>query len=121
MYALILSGHVIAAIATIVLVAYALYIVVRGNSAQYRFSALALAGVASFEVISGTVLTLLSPELTALSLVPHIVSYLGICIAVEMLLFMRMKENSMVFPFAVTASPMLIGTFVFGLALFAGA
>ena len=119
-YTGLLVLHIAAAIATIGLIANALYIVLRGREAWYRFSALALAGVAAFEIISGTALTLLSPELTAASLTFHIVAYLGICAGVEALLFIKMKKISLPFPLAATASPVFASVCMFALALYAG-
>ncbi len=116
-YGVVLVLHIIASVLTGVAIAYVLYNTARGKSANYRASALALGSIAGFQIFSGTILTVLSPELTAASLVPHMALYLGVCLAVEALLFIRAKNISLVLPLGRSLSPMFASVVIFAAAV----
>ena len=128
LYPLILLLHIGAACITIGLAAYALYVLWQGKSASYRTSALTLGFVAAFQVFSGTVLAVLSPELSAVYLSTHIAAYIGACMFIEALLFVRMsirqaqdKQNiALTFPTKLAASPVLASLVLFVGAFAAG-
>ncbi|MDB5225486.1 MAG: hypothetical protein JWL87_438 [Candidatus Adlerbacteria bacterium] len=107
LYQAILALHLLATIATLVAIGYALYSVVRKREDSYARAALWLGGIAAFEVLTGTALAVLSPTLLASSLVMHIALYLGVCVGVEALVFARMKQVSRLLPVEVAASPVL--------------
>lgn len=111
LHAVILGSHIIAACITGVIIFYALYIAARGTATLYRNAALSLGFVAAFEVLSGTVLALISPELSAASLGLHIALYIGVCIIVESILFMRMSIR--LFPLRATATPVCASLLLF--------
>ena len=93
LYSIVLGLHLFAAATTGVILLFALYILVRSRGEWYRLAALALAGVAVFEVASGVVLTTLSPTITATELSGHLALYLGVCLAVETFLYIRSLEK----------------------------
>lgn len=91
-YGVILGLHIGAAIATIVIIAFALYALVGEKTASYRPYALSIGVFAVFQVASGTLLAALSPNISLLELAAHMVAYLIVCSAVELLLFERMRR-----------------------------
>jgi hypothetical protein len=117
MYALALFLHLGIAAATGVVIAGALYALLRAKAGAYRMLALLLGSIAALEVISGTVLAVASPELLAAALSLHIVEYLGVCAAVEALLFIRMKNVSLTFPLVASTSPVFASCAIFFAAL----
>ena len=117
LYTAILFIHISALFVTLAVGAYALYAVAFSKSEHYRTSAVLLGCIAAFEVFTGTTLALLSPTLSASALTLHIALYLGACLAVELLLFARVKKISGIFPLAATASPVLASVCLFIAAL----
>lgn len=113
MYASVLFLHILAACATVAAGVWALYVVAVSQESWYRRTALAIGCIAAFEVFSGTVLAVLSPELSAAALSLHIAVYLGVCAALEALLFVRMKNISPVFPVAAVVSPVFASVCLF--------
>lgn len=120
MYAIVLGLHLTAAAATGLTIAYALYALARRMDAAYRLSALLLGSVAAFEVLSGTALAVLSPSLSAVALSAHIFEYLGVCLVVEAVLFIRMQKVSLVFPMRLVVSPVLASVALFVAAIHGG-
>ena len=128
-YPVILALHILAACITIGLAAYAVYTLWQDRNTAYRSLALAIGAVAAFEVFTGTALAVLSPELSAVYLSTHIAAYIGACMFIEALLFVRMsirqaqdKQNiALTFPTKLAASPVLaslvffVGAFAAGL------
>ena len=112
-YSIILALHLTAAAVTGVIIFFALFAVLRGKSAWYKTAALALGSIAAFEVFSGTLLAIVSPTISATSLSLHIFEYLGVCLAVEALLFVRMKKVSLTFPLQAASLPALVSVLLF--------
>ena len=113
LYTGILAFHIIAACTTGFVLVAALYIAWRGLSTMYSRLALVLGSIAAFEVATGTLLAVLSPTLSAVALSAHIAAYLGVCLAVEVLLFVKMQKIALHFPVIATASPVLASTLLF--------
>ena len=120
LYPLVLLLHIGAACITIGLAAYALYVLWQGKSTSYRACALGLGLVAAFQVFTGTMLAVLSPELSAVYLSTHIAVYVGACLIVETFLFVRMQRVTLVFPLKLAASPVLASLVFFVGAFAAG-
>lgn len=116
-YALVLALHIIAAFATGVVIAYALYALWRTKATSYRLCVLSLGFIAALQVFTGTVLALLSPTLLAASLSIHIFEYLGVCFVVELLLFVRMQKMRIVFPIRSVSSPVVASVLLFAAAI----
>lgn len=112
-YLLVLALHLGAAALTGVAIVYALQALVCNKSQSYRTAALSLGFIAAFEVLSGTVLAIVSPDLSASALSAHIVEYLGVCLVVESLIFVQMKKISFAFPLQLTLSPVLASCLLF--------
>lgn len=117
LYTAILVSHIAAACATGAVGAYALYALVRGKSGSYRLLALMIAYIAGFEVASGTLLAVISPDVTAAYLASHIALYLGACFVIELLLFVRMRKALPRAPIALAASPVCASLVLFVAAL----
>ncbi len=105
MYGAILIVHIIGAIATGALAIYACTAMILGNAAIYRRVALVLGMIATFEVVTGTALAVLSANITIASVCDNIAYYLVGVAVVEALLFMRMRGVRIRFPFAQTLAP----------------
>lgn len=120
MYTGILALHVLATIATVGALGYALYSLHRKIETAYRKAALAIGSIAAFEVVSGTLLAVLSTTVTAAGLVIHIAAYLGFCLAVEALLFNRIRKTSVSFPVGAVTVPVLASLSFFVAALQSG-
>ncbi len=116
-YAFMLAFHISNALVTGLVVLYTLYAAVRNRESQYRTLALMLGFVAALQVATGTMLAILSPELSALSLLFHIVAYLGACAAVELFLFAKMQKVSLVFPLKLATAPVLMSVAFFAAAI----
>lgn len=119
-YVFILALHLLTACVTACVMAYAIFALWRGREASYRACAIVLGLIAALEVGTGTALALLSPVLSASALALHIFEYLGVCLAVEALIFVRMQKMSLVFPLSFAASPVLASVVFFIAALGAG-
>ena len=112
-YLVVLALHLAAALVTGLVIVYALFALWRQKSDSYRLCALLLGSIAGFEVLSGTVLAIVSPTFSASALSIHIFEYLGVCLVAEWLLFARMRKVSLAFPLAAAASPVLASIALF--------
>ena len=99
--------HIIGALATGMVGAYALVALWNHFAEKYRFVAVVLGGLAAFEVLSGTTLSVLSLQISAASLCSRIVLYLSLVFVIEGLLLYRMHRDSLVFPLVATFTPIL--------------
>ncbi len=113
-YAILLSAHLVAAAASVGIVGYALYALFKQRTTHYRPVALGLGALAGFEIATGTLLASISTELLAVSLTLHIVAYVGVCLATEGLLFVRMRGTTLTFPALPVLSPVFasVGLFI---------
>jgi hypothetical protein len=94
MYEALLTTHLVGAGVTAVVAAAASVRMWVGHTNTYRPHAIALGAIAGFEVLTGVLLALLSPEITALSLCANVALYLSAVFAIEGLLFIRIKQNA---------------------------
>ncbi len=107
MYAAILIVHIGGAVATAGIALYACVAMVRRDDAVYRTVALVLAAIASFEVVTGTALAVMSAHVTVASVCGNIALYVAAVACVEVILFMRMRGSIVRFPLAQTVSPIV--------------
>lgn len=105
MYSAILIVHIAGAVATGIVTLYASGAMLLKRSELYRRLALVLAAVASFEVVTGTALAVLSANVTVASVCGSIALYVAAIACVEVILFMRMNGSGVRFPFAKTIAP----------------
>jgi hypothetical protein len=94
LFATILLLHIAAAIVTGMVSLGALYIAVSSKFEWYRSTALFLAGIAAFEVVTGTILIGLTPNISSAYLQGHIALYLSYCLTVEVLLYIWKASRS---------------------------
>ncbi len=119
-YASVLAAHVVVACITGLVASYALVILWQRSERWYRAISVTLATLATFEVLSGTVLSITSPTITAASLCANIALYISAICAVEILLFLRMNDVSVRFPVTRVTLPLassvlvLMGAVVYG-------
>ena len=99
--------HIIGACATSLVGAYALVALWNSWNEKYHLAALVLGAFATFEILTGTALALISLHVSAASVCERIALYLGLVALIEFLLFKRMKKISRVFPIAPVVSPIL--------------
>ena len=117
MISLTLFLHLAVALLTGCIIACSLSALILKTEGWYRNLALSLGIVASLQILSGTLLALLSPSLSAASLSLHIGEYLGICLVMETLLFIHMRKISLPFPTLASASPVFVSLLLFSAAL----
>ncbi len=94
LYSVVLATHIFAACVTVVVVGGSLYSIVRRAADFYKPLGLALAAIAFIETVSGGLLTALNPELSVLKVGLHLLAYLGVCLVVEGLLFVRVRSQA---------------------------
>ncbi len=104
-YAIFLVLHIVGACVTGLVALYAGAALWQGREAGYRGSATALGLLAGFEVLSGVMLSMLSVEVSALSLCANIALYLSVIALFEVLLFARIQKTSLAFPTRLALSP----------------
>ena len=97
--------HIAGACITALVGAYAFAMLWRREEGMYGICASVLGAVAGFEVVTGTMLSILSLNITALSLCANIAVYLSIVLFLDALLFVRAKKISVRFPAATALSP----------------
>ncbi len=115
MYDVILTIHLAGAGVTAFIAAGAGAALWHRSATAYRPHAIVLGAIAGFEILTGIVLAIVSPEITALSLCTNIALYLGAIFALEALIFARLRESATAFP-RLALSPIALS-----LVLFAGA
>ena len=104
-YGIVLAVHIAGACVTALIGAYAVAMLWQREEGKYSLCASVLGFVAGFEVVTGTLLSVLSLQVTALSLCANMVVYLSIVLFLEAALFVRMKKISIRFPAASVFSP----------------
>ncbi|MBC7836860.1 hypothetical protein H7X87_03735 [Acetobacteraceae bacterium] len=91
-YGIVLGLHITAAIVTLGVIAYALNALLQKHVPAYKNAARAVAFLAIFEVLSGTLLVGLSHIGFTSHFLIHIAAYLLVCAATELLLIERMRR-----------------------------
>lgn len=120
MYETVFALHIAGALATGVVGAYSLVALWNGMANKYSLCATILGAFAGFEVLSGTALSVLSLKISAVSLCSRIFLYLGLVAIIETILFIKMKDSPVEFPFTKVLSPiasslvLLLGALVLG-------
>jgi hypothetical protein len=117
-YGIVLLIHILLAVTAGALILYILAAVSLNHSSSYTFLAKILAAATSAQIVSGTVLAVMSPTLTAASLSAHIFLFLSICGAVEGLLMYKMRMHA--FPMFNVAYSLCLSVFAFGLVVTLG-
>lgn len=92
LYTATLVLHIIVACVSIAALVYTVYVLVRGNEAWYKRLSLSIAALAGVQTVSGFLLAVLSPTLSALTVGQHLIAYLGICLIAETALVLRMRK-----------------------------
>ena len=104
-YENVLVVHIVGALATAGAGAYALVSLWNYWSGSYRKSALVLGALATFEIVTGTLLAVFSLRISAASVCERLVLYLALVAIIELLLFRRMSKFSIGFPAAKVIAP----------------
>jgi hypothetical protein len=107
LYQMIFVLHILGALLTGVIGSYALVQLWNKTAENYRKSALMLGGIASFEVLTGTILSVVSPQISAASLCGRIFLYLAIVGVIESVLFSRMNKIALRIPIHHILSPFI--------------
>ena len=115
--AIFLTLHIAGAIVTLIIASYSTIVLWNTFHARYRACASILGALAGFEVITGVMLSIISPQITAFSLCKNIVLYLSLVVILEIILCIRMRKTLLTFPWARVLSPILTSLFAFGVAL----
>lgn len=115
-YQLVLALHLVGALATAIIALYALYALRINKGELFRKIAITVGGLAAFEILSGTLLAVLSSELTTKMVCNRLAIYLGVVATVEVMIFHAMKKTSTAFPVRTSLSPVTFGMGLFFLA-----
>lgn len=107
LYEIIFVLHILGALLTGVIGSYAIVQLWNKSSENYRLTALVLGGVASFEILTGTVLSVLSIQISAASLCGRIFLYLALVGIIESILFARMNKIAIRIPVTQIFSPLV--------------
>lgn len=113
LYSSILVAHILGAVGTGLCGATALYLLAQNRAHLFSFSALTLAMFGVFQTLSGALLALVSPSVTALSLCDNLALYIVPLIALELLLALRMRHFGVTVPSRVTFTPIAGSVAVF--------
>ena len=120
LYEIILTIHLVGAALTGILASYAGVLLYQNRTSSYRSTSLSLGFLASFEILTGMALAVISTNISAPSLCANIGAYLLVVAVVEALIFTRMKKISMKFPFKEILTPIVASLSFFLAALVGG-
>jgi len=119
-YSILLSLHIVGALATGISAAYACVILWNGISDKFRFYAQVLGLLAGLEIVTGTALSVLSAQISAGTVCERVALYLAVVAIIEALLFARMRGLSITFPMPAVLTPSAAGLALLGAALAMG-
>lgn len=105
MFTAILTAHIIGALLTALVALYACVAIVARQEVLYRAVATSLGALAAFEVVTGTLLAVISPSITAVSVCGNIAIYLAVVGLVLSLVYIRIRQVAQRFPVANTLAP----------------
>jgi hypothetical protein len=105
---------------TFVFGGYTLKVLFKNEASLLSFCAVTLAGLAVFQTVSGALLAILSPSVTALSLCDNLALYLTPLIALELLIASRMNRAGIPLPFSKTIAPVMGSVVAFCLLVVVG-
>lgn len=91
-YLTVLALHLALVVTTGLVGLVAVFAALRGSVRLCKRVAVFLAVIATLEVITGVLLAIISPTVEAASLGSHIALYLGVCVALEVALYVRIKR-----------------------------
>jgi hypothetical protein len=117
-YGITLIAHISLAVFTGALILYILAAVSLSQAHAYRKLAEVLGMVAGAQVLTGTMLAVLSPTLSAAALSAHVFAYLSVCGVVEGFLLYKMRVHA--FPVLNVAYSMCMCIFAFALVVVLG-
>jgi hypothetical protein len=109
MYESAIVLHLVGASATACVGAFALVALWNHFDDRYSFVANVLGALAGFEILTGTMLAVLSPQVSASSLCSRVFLYLFLVVIIETLLFARMRKISMASPMTTVFAPVIAG------------
>ena len=109
LYDSLLLVHILGACLTGIMAAYAGVIMWQNQDSSYRTASIILGALGGFEVITGTLLSVISSQITSISLCANIIIYVSVVLFFEALLFLKMRKVSVVFPLVVALSPIATG------------
>lgn len=101
--------HIIGACVTGLVASYTGLVLWKKDFSKYRRLAQMLGVLAGLEVATGVTLSVLSLEISALSLCANLFVYLSVIFLLEAVLFMRMKKVSLLFPLQFVFGPTSVG------------
>lgn len=104
-YNFFIALHIVGACMTGVVALYTGFVLWRHVDEKYRPCAIALGSFVAFNILSGMVLSVLSENVTAVSVCRNLIAYLLVVFFMETLLFARMKKIPMLFPLRLVVSP----------------
>ena len=107
LYTVFLALHIVGACVTGIVAALAGVVLWRRDTAQYRKYAVMLGFLGGFEVLCGITLSVVSAQISTVSLCGNIAIYLSVLFFLEAVLFMRMHRVSLVYPAKLALSPMM--------------
>ncbi len=105
MYSLLLMLHIAGACATILASVAAGVFMTTHASTRYRSIAIMLAWLATFEIMTGVMLAVFSPTVSAVSVCANIIVYLSVIAGIEFVLFRKMMHSSTRYPAIAAISP----------------
>ncbi len=120
LYALLLSSHILGALATFVLGGFVIFALTKKQTEHYQLSAYALAFAAVFQTLTGAMLAVLSPEITALSLCDNLAFYITPIALLELVLISRLRSFESTVSVPRIAVPMLGSVAAFCFLIVAG-
>ena len=94
MHTTLLILHIVGAVMTAIAAFGAVFVLYRQLETKYRASVFTLAFFVVFQLTSGTVLYLLSPDMSIFVLCRNFALYLTIPITLEVILFMKIKRRA---------------------------
>jgi hypothetical protein len=104
-YSVLLAIHLLGGALTGIIAAYAAIVMWQKEESSYRRTAIVLGFLGGFEVLTGVILSVVSSQVTSISLCTNIIIYLSIVLFMEVLFFLRMHTISMLFPITKALSP----------------
>lgn len=104
-YNFFITLHIVSASMTGILALYVSFVLWQRVSEKYHVSAILLGSLVTFDVLSGIILSILSENVTALSICKNLIVYILVFLFLETLLFVRIKNIPAVFPLKLAVSP----------------
>lgn len=120
LYSVILLIHIVGAIASLVYACYSLTSLLCSAADGFSLQTYILALAIGFQTLTGGLLALLSPEITALSLCDNLMLYISPLALIEFLLISRMIRFDTAISFARLAYPSLGSLAAFAFLVVAG-